>query len=399
MYLLSVFAMGAVLAISAHTALAASQAASKAPASPVDRYVLPNCEAATAGKILGHPYAIERYQEIKDQMKNVDRSKVGLVLLGDSITERWKHSDDIWKRYFGRYNPVNHGVGCDTTMGVLFRIADGCFAGMNPKVFVLNIGTNNICESRHSPEDTAAGILAIVKKLRGTFPKTKILVMGIFPRGDNEGKTNFRWDKAPRANSIVQRYADNQNVYFMDIGERFLQPDGLPLPATYADGVHLGRGGLDIWGAAIERTLAEMMAESPRKIPAVTCSVEFEAGRMGATGAMNVTITPQVSILDGMKVEITVPVGFMLDRTKPQLPGVQASQKRPATTDSVASVLSPQAVIAIRKPHTQGRPATFSLSNVTTPTFVGDFAGVLVEIRAANGVLLARGQSGFISVR
>lgn len=41
---------------------AANQAASKAPASPVDRYVVPNCEAATAGKVLGHPYAIERYQ-------------------------------------------------------------------------------------------------------------------------------------------------------------------------------------------------------------------------------------------------------------------------------------------------------------------------------------------------
>ena len=391
--------MIAVCAVGARAALAAPPAGAKTPASPIDRYVVPDCEAATAGKVLGHPYAIERYQVIKDQMKKVDRSKVGLVLLGDSITERWKHSDDIWKKHFGRYNPVNYGVGCDTTMGVLFRINDGCFAGMNPKVVVLNIGTNNICESRHSPEDTAAGILAIVKKLRETFPKTKILVMGIFPRGDNEGKTNFRWDKAPRANFIVHRYADNQNVYFMEIGERFLQPDGLPLPATYADGVHLGRGGLDIWGAAIERTLAEMMAESSRKIPAVTCSVEFEAGRMGATGAMNVTITPQVSILDGMKVEITVPPGFTLDRTKTQLPGAEPSPKKPVTTDTVVSSLSPLAVITIRKPHTQGRPTTFSLSNVTAAAFVGDFAGVLVEVRAANGMLLARGQSAGISVR
>lgn len=104
---------------------------------------------------------------------------VDLLFLGDSITAGWGGKKEIWDAAFGKYKPANFGIGGDRTQHVLWRIQNGELTGITPKAAVLMIGTNN--SGSDSVEGIAKGITAIVKYLHEKSPKTKVLLLAIFP--------------------------------------------------------------------------------------------------------------------------------------------------------------------------------------------------------------------------
>jgi len=59
--------------------------------------------------------------------------KAQIVFLGDSITEGWRRSKDIWDKAFGADTPANFGIGGDRTQHVLWRIQNGELNGIKPK--------------------------------------------------------------------------------------------------------------------------------------------------------------------------------------------------------------------------------------------------------------------------
>src|SRR5207248_434200 len=61
-------------------------------------------------------------------------------------------------------------------------LENGEVDGIHPKVATLMIGTNNVRDN--SAEEIAEGIKAIVKTLRAKLPQTKVLLLGVFPRGE-----------------------------------------------------------------------------------------------------------------------------------------------------------------------------------------------------------------------
>ena len=87
----------------------------------------------------------------------------------------------MWKKYYGKRNAVNLGIGGDQTQHVLWRLENGNIDGISPKLAVLMIGTNNA--GCGTPEEIAAGVKAIVEKLHAKLPEIKILILAIFPRG------------------------------------------------------------------------------------------------------------------------------------------------------------------------------------------------------------------------
>ena len=87
----------------------------------------------------------------------------------------------VWDRYYGPRNAANFGIGGDRTQHVLWRLENGELDGIKPKVVVLMIGTNNA--GRNTADEIAEGVKAIVKELREKLPETKVLLLGVFPRG------------------------------------------------------------------------------------------------------------------------------------------------------------------------------------------------------------------------
>jgi beta-glucosidase len=202
----------------------------------------------------GHP--MQMHQKFLDRTEKGD---VDLLFLGDSITQGW-NNNKVWQRHYGPRKAANYGIGGDRTQHVLWRIQNGEIDGISPKLIVLMIGTNNA--GSDSAEDIAAGIKAIVKTLREKLPETKILLLGVFPRGE---KPNPLREKLDRVNATVSKLDDKPYVTYLDIGKSFLEPDGTLSRTIMPDFLHLSGRGYRIWADAIEPTVWELLDEPKRQ--------------------------------------------------------------------------------------------------------------------------------------
>lgn len=180
--------------------------------------------------------------------------KAQVLFLGDSITAGWASNKPIWEQAFGAYQPANFGIGGDRTQHVLWRIQNGELDGIKPKVAVVMIGTNNM--STDPAEGIARGITKIVETIRQKLPQTKVLLLGIFPRGE---QPNPLREKIAQVNASVAKLGDNKQVFFLEIGAKFLEPDGALPKAVMHDSLHLTAKGYEIWAEAITPKLAELM--------------------------------------------------------------------------------------------------------------------------------------------
>jgi lysophospholipase L1-like esterase len=181
---------------------------------------------------------------------------VDLLFLGDSITQGW-NDNAVWKRHYGPRHAANFGIGGDRTQHVLWRIQNGELEHIRPKVVVLMIGTNNA--GSNGPDEIAQGVTTIVENLRKQLPKSKILLLGVFPRGPKAG-TAVR-DKLKSVNERISRLDDGSNVRYLDIGKAFLEEDGAISKEVMPDYLHLSLKGYQIWADAIEPTLWSMLDE------------------------------------------------------------------------------------------------------------------------------------------
>lgn len=191
----------------------------------------------------------------------VETAKAGnidLLLHGDSITDWWVQGDEnkaVFQKYFGAIRTANFAVAGDTTQGVLWGLHNGEGQGFQPKAVMLMIGTNNT--SVNTAPEIAEGVGAVVWELRRDFPDAKILLLAIFPRSVPGDPVR---DKIAEANRIVSRLNDDQHVFFVDIGSKFLDENGVFLPGAFrADNLHPQAKGYEIWGEAVQAKLAELL--------------------------------------------------------------------------------------------------------------------------------------------
>lgn len=197
----------------------------------------------------------KRHEAINQRVRQGD---VELVFLGDSITQGW-NNNAVWQKYYGHRHAVNMGIGGDRTQHVLWRLDHGNIDGIAPKLVVLMIGTNNSNGTDNTAEQIADGIKAIVGKLREKLPQTKVLLLAIFPRGE---KPNPQREKNARASQLASEVADGKTVHYLDVGEKFLEPDGSIRKEIMPDYLHLSLDGYRIWAEAIESKVAELFGES-----------------------------------------------------------------------------------------------------------------------------------------
>ena len=185
-----------------------------------------------------------------------------VVVFGDSITHYWGGEPvaphawgaEAWANCFAGLKVTNLGFGWDRTENVLWRIDHGELDGIQPKVVVVHIGTNNTAV-HDRPGDIAEGITAICAAVHGKLPGAKILVMGILPRHDEQLP---RPAATEQVNAVLAgRFTNMRWVKYCDFGDAFRGPDGVPVATLYRDGVHVNAAGYAILGAKIrEQVLA-----------------------------------------------------------------------------------------------------------------------------------------------
>ena len=190
-----------------------------------------------------------------------NQGDVDIVFIGDSITHGWEGAGKIvWEAYYANRKAVNLGIGGDRTQHVLWRLDNGNIDGIQPKVAVVMIGTNNSADDRNTAGEMIDGVRAVVEKLQSKLPETHVLLLDIFPRGH---EMNVQRGKILQVNQVLNRLDDGEMIHFLQIGQDFVENDGTISKAIMPDYLHLSTAGYGIWAAAIEGKLASLLNQSP----------------------------------------------------------------------------------------------------------------------------------------
>lgn len=198
----------------------------------------------------------KRHEEILARHKEL---KPDVVVFGDSIMHYWggepkapkAWAAESWAKCFDGFQVTNLGMGWDRTENVLWRIENGELDGIEPKVVVVKIGTNNT--GLNSAEDIAAGITAVAAAVHEKQPQAKVLLLGVLTRRDEKPP---RPTVTERVNKLLAaKLGEVSWLTFRDFGDAFRNEDGTPNAKLFSDGVHVNAAGYEILGAKIREQL------------------------------------------------------------------------------------------------------------------------------------------------
>lgn len=201
-----------------------------------------------------HKLTLDKRNEILSGPKEYD-----IVFVGDSITHRWERKGGEGVKHYAelskQYKILNLGYGGDRTQHVLWRMKNGELEGYKARLFMLMIGTNNHGDK---PEDIAEGTRRIIDVIRAKHPKSKILLLPIFPRGANASDANRRRNEA--VNKITKKFADGKNVIWFDFNDRLVDEKG-DTRKFMDDRLHTNHDGYGVWREAVVPVFKQILGK------------------------------------------------------------------------------------------------------------------------------------------
>jgi len=205
-----------------------------------------------------------KLNEIKERGGDVQ-----VAFYGDSITELWEWEDRgkaIWEEQFvkGPYKGICFGYSADCTQNLMWRLDNGEMDGLDPKVVVVQIGTNNSwLHPEYPAADTILAISAILQQIRNKFSDAKIILCPIPPCG--ELPDDPRRIKNAVVNKEIKKMADGNDIVWLDWSYPLLKADGKVDQTLFYDFVHPTKEGYEKWFQALKPLLDEFL--TPRKEP------------------------------------------------------------------------------------------------------------------------------------
>ena len=226
--------------------------------------VTPNTAIIPAGKLESDFYDWQTRHEAVMAVK--DGLKPEIVFLGDSITHLWAGEPneprgnvgvESWKSLASGRAMLNLGFGWDRTQNVLKRIEIGELDGLTPKAVVIHIGTNNLAGTKNArvntAEEIAEAVGVIVDRVREKCPAAKIILMAVFPRGENADDPNR--SKIAQINERIVKLGSKPGVIFLDITAKLTNTNGTISKEVMPDFLHPGAKGYAIWAEALKSLL------------------------------------------------------------------------------------------------------------------------------------------------
>ncbi|MBO4985216.1 MAG: SGNH/GDSL hydrolase family protein [Bacteroides sp.] len=178
-----------------------------------------------------------------------------VVFLGNSITECWplRHPS------FFEENPnyICRGISGQTSEQLLLRFRSDVI-NLQPKILVLNVGTNDIAENScpYNEDYTFGNIVSMVQLARAN--KIKVVLASVLPA------VGFSWrkdlldapDKIVALNARIKAYAKAEKIPYVDYYTPMVYGEKRQLNPDYTyDGVHPTAAGYEVMEALIQKVL------------------------------------------------------------------------------------------------------------------------------------------------
>lgn len=200
----------------------------------------------------------QRYASENAKLGKPAKGEKRVVFMGNSITEGWVNTHP---EFFKKHGYIGRGISGQTSYQFLMRFREDVI-NLEPKVLVLNYGTNDIAENTgpYNEDITYGNILSMVELAQAH--KIKVILTSTLPA------RNFGWrpsvtdamEKIRSLNARVKAYADAHGIQYVDYFTALLAPDKGGMDTKYTpETVHPNGAGYDVMEAlivpAIEKAL------------------------------------------------------------------------------------------------------------------------------------------------
>lgn len=246
----------------------------------------PACSPPPAPNVpRSEPWWVHRHGRLVDR---ASRGGVDLLFVGDSLIQGWQglgRTDlegdglEIWTREYLPRRAANFGMSGDRARHLLWRLRHGELSGLDPRVVVVLVGTNDL---DRPPAEVASGVGSVLDELRARLPRSRVLLLALLPRGQVwKARTLFQPadDRVAAVNTLLEPLARHRGVAYLDLGPALIEPDGSLSRAVFPDFLHLSREGYFRWHQAMDPTLTLLLGQPPRR------SAAGRAPRPGPAGS------------------------------------------------------------------------------------------------------------------
>lgn len=209
----------------------------------------------------------QRHQQLEAAALAAALEGVEVAFVGDSIVEHFggtrkmgqlelREEAEVFAKFSQAIASVALGCSGDTSPNLLYHLQHGVLhRRLKPQVWVIVIGTNDLSKGC-SKRTTLAGILQVAQLLHQQRPNSRILVHGLFPRVDDDGRLNQLWGKIVWINQQLKKFCGLHSEWmYADVNNHMLhkvkRDDGSSeitvKPGLLLDGLHPSAKGYDLW--------------------------------------------------------------------------------------------------------------------------------------------------------
>lgn len=203
------------------------------------------------------PY-LKKYEKENANLPILESGQKRIVFMGDSITEFWSV---LCPEFFDGKPYINRGISGQTTPQILIRFRPDVIA-LKPTIVVLLAGANDIAgNTGHSTlEMILNNIISMAELAKANH--IKLILCSLLPAYDFPWKTgSFPAEKIETFNAILKKYADENEILYLDYYSTMVD-EQKGLKAAYADdGVHPNKAGYEVMAPLVEKAIAEVLSK------------------------------------------------------------------------------------------------------------------------------------------
>lgn len=179
---------------------------------------------------------LAKFREANKQVAPPKSNENRVVFLGNSITEGWVNQDSA---FFSSNNFIGRGISGQTSVQLLLRFRQDVLS-LNPKIVIINIGTNDIAENTgpYNEDYTFGNIQSMVEIAKANG--VKVILSSVLPA------VKFEWRLAlgnrsamiVALNKRIKAYAEFNKIPYIDYHSALKNDQNGMNPDIAEDGVH-----------------------------------------------------------------------------------------------------------------------------------------------------------------
>ena len=181
----------------------------------------------------------KRYAGANRELGAPAKGEKRVVLMGNSITDGWPGTRPD---FFKDNKLIGRGISGQTSYQFLLRFREDVI-NLQPKVVVINYGTNDIAENTgpYNEDLTFGNVLSMVELAR--YHKCKVILTSCLPAGGVSWRPSITdsMDKIRSLNARVKEYAQKNKIPYVDYFSAMVNAEGTAMRSDLANdnpGVH-----------------------------------------------------------------------------------------------------------------------------------------------------------------